>query len=235
MKIAICDDDVEFLDVTGSLIEKWAKEKGLSLTLHRFQNGDSLVRALQKECVDLLFLDIVMPLLNGIEIAKELRNNNYTIPIIFLTSSREFAVDSYEVKALNYLLKPVSEERLFGVLEDFLKVFEKPIQNFIAQTQSGFCKINMAEVNYLEAQNKQVNVYLTNGTCIKIRELFSKCEEIFSQEKGFLKCHRSYIVNLNQVAEFTKTQIATNNNAVIPVSRNRYGVFKEVYLQRMFQ
>ena len=235
MKIAICDDDVIFLDTISSLLEKWAEKKGISLTVYPFQSGDSLLLTLQKEYMDLIFLDIVMPLINGIEIAKELRNINQTTPIIFLSFSKEFAVDSYEVKAFHYLLKPVTEEKLFAVLNDFFKDFEKSHETFIAQTAEGFCKIKIADVVYLEAQNKQVNVYLSNGTVIKIRELFSKCEGAFSINKGFYKSHRSYIVNLNCITQFTKTQITTNTDAVIPVSRNNYADFKEFYLKHMFQ
>ena len=234
MKIAICDDDIQFIDTTCLLLEKWANEHGIPLTLYRLQSGDSLILTLQKECIDLIFLDVVMPMLNGIETARELRNNSPTIPIVFLSSSREFAVDSYELKAFNYLLKPISEDRLFAVLDDFLKMQTKNEDFIIAQTITGFCKINFADVIYLEAQNKHVNVYLTNGSIPKIRESFSKCEELFPKELGFHKCHRSYIVNLNHVREFTKTLIVTDTNDLIPISRNSYTAFKETYLGFMF-
>lgn len=235
MKIAICDDEIEFLDISSSLVEKWAKSHDIKLTLYRFTNGDDLLLSHKTECMDLILLDIVMPLLNGIDAAKELRHNNQMVPIIFLTSSKEFAVESYEVKAFHYLMKPIVEEKLFAVLDDFLRTTEKAKENFTAQTALGFCKIIFHDVNYLEAQNKQVNVYLTNGTVIAIRELFSKCEEIFSPDKGFSKCHRSYIVNLNQVAEFTKNQIRLSNDVTVPISRNKYIEFKETYFNHMFQ
>ena len=149
MKIAICDDDIQFIDTTCLLLEKWANEHGIPLTFYRLQSGDSLILTLQKECIDLIFLDVVMPMLNGIETARELRNNSPTIPIVFLSSSREFAVDSYELKAFNYLLKPISEDRLFAVLDDFLKMQTKNEDFIIAQTITGFCKINFADVIYL--------------------------------------------------------------------------------------
>ncbi len=157
------------------------------------------------------------------------------VPIIFLTSSREFAVDSYEVKAFNYLIKPIDEERFFTILDDFLITVKKPAKTFTAQTSLGFCKINIENVDYLEAQNKQVIVFLSNGVTIAIRELFSKCEEIFSPDKGFFKCHRSYIVNLSRIDQFSKTEIIMNNNVTIPISRNRYVAFKETYFSHMFE
>ncbi len=235
MKIAICDDEIYFIDAICPLLEQWAKERGIKLTLYRFTNGDDLVEAHQKEWMDLIILDVIMPLLNGMDVARELRNMNQTVPIIFLTSSREFAVDSYEVKAFHYLIKPVDRAKLFLVLDDFLKTCNLPKTSFTAKTADGFCRIVIADVDYLEAQNKQVLVHLTNGRTIVIRELFSKCAEVFSPENGFCCCHRSYIVNLNNVEQFSKTEVITTSKAVIPISRSNYIAFKGTYFSHMFE
>lgn len=235
MKIAICDDEVHFIDAICPQVEQWARERGIKLTLYRFTNGEDLIAACRNEKMDLVFLDVIMPLLSGMDAARELRNANQTVPIVFLTSSREFAVDSYEVKALNYLIKPVSPAKLFMALDDFLKTCNQPKSFFTAKTADGFCRITLADVDYLEAQNKQVLVHLINGRTVAIRELFSKCAEFFSPENGFCCCHRSYIVNLNNVERFTKTEVTTVYNAVIPISRSSYATFKETYFNNMFE
>lgn len=234
MKIAICDDERQFLDHVCILLEKWAARHDLRPAIYRFTNGDDLIDSHMNECMDLIILDIIMPLLNGIDTAKELRNNNHAVPIIFLTSSRDFAVDSYEVKAFHYITKPIEDIKLFSVLDDFLKTYHLAKKTFTAQTSIGFYRIVIAEVDYLEAQNKQVIVHLTNGRTIEIRERFSECEKIFSPDNGFCRCHRSYIVNLNNIEQFSKTQISTIHNAVIPISRNSYNLFKETYFHYMF-
>lgn len=235
MKIAICDDEIQFKKDICFLLEKWARERNRELHIYQFDNGDDLLSAQQKECMDLIILDVVMPLVNGIDVARELRSLNQMVPIIFLTSSKEFAVESYEVKAFYYLMKPVMEKKFFSVLDDFVKKMEKPKDFFMARTICGFCKIYVSEVEYLEAQNKQVLIYLIDGKVLEVKELFSKCEEVFSIDKGFFKCHRSYIVNMNRVEQFTKVQVFISNGAVVPISRNRYAAFKEVYFDYMFQ
>lgn len=234
MKIAICDDEKQFIDALCPLLEQWAEKNDIKPTLYRFTNGDDLIDAHRNKCMDLIILDVIMPLLSGIDTARELRNNDPTVPIIFLTSSREFAVDSYDVKAFYYLIKPVDEEKLFCILDDFLETITPSKNLFTAQTNEGFCKIVLDDVDYLEAQNKQVLVYLSNGKTIAIQELFSRCEEIFSLEHGFFRCHRSYIVNLNNVEQFTKSTITTDLKSDIPISRNRYATFKEIYFNHMF-
>ena len=235
MKIAICDDEVQFINTTVALLEKWASKHHVDVTLYRFSNGDDLIRAHHTHCMDLIILDIIMPLLNGMDTAKELRQEHQSVPIIFLTSSHEFAVDSYEVKALNYLMKPVDPEKLFAAMDDFTQTLHREKETFTAQTSSGFCRITLDDVDYLEAQNKLVQVCLSNNTTLEIRELSSHCEEIFSLDKGFFKCHRSYIVNLDHVEQFTKTTIHTKNGTQIPISRNNSAAFKEAYFSYMFR
>ena len=115
-----------------------------------------------------------------------------------------------------------------------MKIFRQPETFFTAKTADGFQRIAIADVDYLEAQNKQVLVHLANDRTIAIRELFSKCAEVFSPENGFCSCHRSYIVNLSNVERFSKTEVTTIHNAVIPISRNSYAAFKGTYFNHMF-
>ena len=122
MNIAICDDEILFTRELSSLLTHWAEKNDFSLTLYPYSNGDDLLTALRTIPVDLIFLDIIMPLLNGIDTAREIRSMGLTVPVIFLTSSREFALDSYDVKAFHYLLKPVNTLKLFSVMDDFLEM-----------------------------------------------------------------------------------------------------------------
>lgn len=234
MKIAVCDDEILFLDEICSLLEVWGKERGISLSLYRFTNGDDLIDIHRSEWMDLIILDVIMPLLSGMDTARELRNTNQAVPIIFLTSSREFAVDSYEVKAWNYLIKPIDRAHLFLTLDEFLITYRSTTKFFTAKTVDGFCRIAIPDVDYLEAQNKQVLIHLSNGRMITARELFSKCAEVFTPENGFCCCHRSYIVNLTNVERFSKTELTTIYHGVIPISRNSYTAFKETYFNHMF-
>lgn len=235
VKIAVCDDEFQFLDAFCPLIEQWTKNHDIPLTLYKFTNGDDLITAHNSECMDLIILDVIMSPLNGMDTARELRRNDHLVPLIFLSSSSEFAVDSYEVKAFYYLIKPVDSEKLFPILDEFLRTCQRLKSVYIAPTADGFCKIAIADVEYLEAQNKRVLVCLSDGRRIEIRELFSKCEEVFSPKNGFCRCHRSYIVNLNYMNQFSKTWILTRHNFKIPISRNGYTAFKEAYFQNMFR
>lgn len=184
IKIAICDDETAFLTELSAMLRSWAASRELVLQLFPFTNGDKLIAACEESPADLVILDIMMPFPGGMDTAKALRQKESHVPLIFLTSSPEFALESYEVRAFWYLLKPVSEERLFSVLE--------------------------------------------------IKEPFHRCEEFFTPEKGFYKCHRSYLVALNCVETFSKAELRTKSGARIPISRDNGVAFKDAYFAYMF-
>ena len=235
MKIGICDDEACFIERTRDLLEQWGQQNNIAMTVLQFSNGDDLIQAQQTVCMDLILLDVIMPLLNGMDTARELRAKNQKVPIIFLTSSRDFAVDSYDVRAFHYLIKPVADSAFFKVMDDFYASLDKKKETFFARIAGGGCNITLEDAELLEAQNKEVVVYLSNGTQIEIRELFSECADIFTPDKGFFRCHRSYIVNMRYIEQFTKTQIITKSGIAIPVSRSNYVAFKETYFAYMFE
>lgn len=144
-------------------------------------------------------------------------------------------MDSYKVDAFWYLVKPVDETLLYTVLDKFHRTFHEKKEMVVLRTQTGYCKISTMDVDYLEAQNKHVIAYLSNGSSILLTEKFFSCEQHFSLKKGFCKCHRSYIVNLRQIKEFDKIRVVLNAGTMIPISRNSYQIFKENYFSYMFQ
>ena len=139
------------------------------------------------------------------------------------------------MKALNYLMKPVDPEKLFAAMDDFTQTLHREKETFTAQTSSGFCRITLDDVDYLEAQNKLVQVCLSNNTTLEIRELFSHCEEIFSLDKGFFKCHRSYLVYMPNVDRFGTTELRMKSGSSIPIARGYGKAFKEAYFSMMFR
>ena len=234
VKIAICDDETEFLDLLSDSLDSWCRAHQLTLQLYRFTNGDELISAHRAYGMDLILLDMIMPLLSGMDTARELRQHDPHVPIIFLTSSPEFALESYEVRTFWYLLKPLDEVRFNAVLDSWYEVHKASMAHFAARTDSGYQSIYFQDVEYLEAQNKNVLVTLKDGSVISIKEPFHQCETIFTVEKGFYKCHRSCIAALSCVEKFGKTSLFTKSGAQIPISRDNYANFKDVYFSYMF-
>ena len=188
-----------------------------------------------EEHVDIILLDIIMPLLNGMDVAREIRESDRNTKIVFLTSSSEFAIESYDVKASGYILKPVSYEKLCAVLNDCVEsVNEKP-DSITIRTASGYQNIYLHQIECVEAQNKKVVFTLGNGSIHEAYGTLSSFEKILDCEKGFFKCHRSYLVYLPNVDHFSMTEIITKSGRSIPIARGYGKAFKEAYFAFVFR
>ena len=146
IKIAVCDDSPECVQNTNLMIEKWVKENNIIAEILCFDNGDALINKSLKYKFDIVFLDIVMPLLNGMDTARELRNHDKATKIVFLTSSPEFALESYSVKASDYCLKPVTYEKIHEVLDDCAKDINEEPKNLTIKSMSEFKKIYLHDI-----------------------------------------------------------------------------------------
>lgn len=235
MRIAICDDDPVFLENTRQLVSLWGEQSGLPVKTETFENGDSLLDYCGREKTDIILLDIIMPLLNGMDTAREIREFDSNVKILFLTSSPEFAVESYDVKASGYLLKPVMYGRLADVLNDCLQSIQKEPDTIILRTSLGYQSIHTHNVECLEAQNKKVVFTLSDGSRRDSLDTLSYYAQKLTCEKGFFKCHRSYIVYIPAVSHFTAVEIETNTGMRIPIARGLGKAFQEAYFAYMFK
>ena len=176
-----------------------------------------------------------MPLLNGMDTARELRKTDKAARIVFLTSSPEFALESYEVKAQGYILKPVTDEKLREALEDCMAAVRKDPKNLLLKTPFGHQRLYLHNIEYAEAQNKRVVFFLKDGSTVETAEPLYSFEDKLTLENGFFKCHRSYFVYMPSVESFDSTQIITDTKRTIPIARGYAKAFKEAYFTFMFE
>lgn len=235
LKIAVCDDNKEFLKNAVELIQKWSDLSEIPIKTYAFNNGDELIEKADYNGFDIIFLDIIMPLINGMDTAKELRQRNNTTKIIFLTSSPEFALESYEVRAKDYLLKPVTFEKIKKVLDECSVEFKKEPESIIVKTTFGYQKLYFHDIEYAEAQNKKVLFYLKTGKTVESTEPLYSFEDKLTNFNGFFKCHRSYLIYLPNIDHFSTTEITTKSGRNIPIARGYAKAFKEAYFSLMFR
>ncbi|MGM9602209.1 MAG: LytR/AlgR family response regulator transcription factor [Faecousia sp.] len=235
IRIAVCDDSPEFLQRAVDMVERWSEQRGIPVEIYRFDNGDALLAQNAVAHMDIIFLDIIMPLQNGIDTAKELRRSDNAVKIIFLTSSPEFALESYEVKARGYLLKPVTYEKIKETLDECSRDFEKERKNILLKTPFGYQKLYFHDIEYAEAQNKKVVFYLRTGKIVEAVQPLHALEDRISENDGFFKCHRSYLVYMPNVDHFSMTEIITKSGRSIPIARGYGKAFKEAYFALLFR
>ncbi len=231
--IAICDDSKQERQILAALFKRYQELHATPLQIHIFQNGFSLLDAIdQGKRFDITILDILMPGENGIEIARNIRASGTDTEIIFLTSSPEYAVDSYEVKAQNYLLKPVTEEKFFASIDSILaELDEKDTASFIIYTtEKQYSRIRVSSLVYGEVTHRTITLHLADQTMISAIMPFTEFLDILKAYPDFIYPHRSYAVNMHYIQYVTKSDIILTDGQKIPLSRNNYTKISEQFL-----
>jgi len=195
MKVALCDDEGVQVATFLQLIDEYRTPDGMRISVDVYHNAFDLLEGIKKKEYEALLLDIIMPGFNGLEIAKEIRNDNIDIPIVFLTNSPEFAVESYKVRAFDYIIKPVPKAVFFDTLDRIFVQYRFTGSNHITiKTTKGIQTIPAEQIVCVEISNRIISFQLLDGSTMQIRGKLSDYEEKLLSFPGFLKVHRSYIV-----------------------------------------
>lgn len=234
LRLAICDDDPQSLALISEMLEHWPSLP-TEHTIFCISNGDDLLRAHEASPFDVILLDIVMPLLNGIEAAREIRSRDKLCKIVFLTSSPEYALESYSVKANNYLLKPVDRQALFLCLDELLGELHHHTRTMVVRGINATHRVELACIEYVEAQNKHTLLTLSDGRKLLSTAPLYTFEETLALTDGFFKCHRSYIVNIHQIDTYTSNEITMRSGLRIPISRTYRNEFEHAFFSVIFQ
>ena len=206
MRIAICDDECIYREQVEMIISEYAKshtEYDISYSV--FEWGEDVIEASQKNAgFDIYVLDIVMPQMNGIELGKQLRESGYNGKIVYLTSSEEFAIESYRVKAFNYILKPIIKENLCSCLDEICPVIAKDSEKYlVVKTKESSVKLSFDNIMYAELSRRTIVYHLVNGKevqSVTIRTTFSQATEELLSDKRFVMCGSSAVVNLQHIS-----------------------------------
>lgn len=207
MNIAICDDEASCLEAVIENTKKYAElRESKNITFESFSHPEDLIAACKKNGgYDIYILDIVMPDVNGIQIGEKIRSEGYDGKIIYITSSEDYSLDAFRVKAFDYLLKPVSEETFFKTLDEVTEqIFEKKDKYLIVKSKDRSTKIFYDSIMYAELTKRAVRYYLSRGKTIEsvtLRTTFTDAMSELLSDKRFYLCSQSMLVNLDHITE----------------------------------
>lgn len=237
IKVAICDDDIGELNKMQGLLDRYCTERGWEIAHTVFHSPVELLAVIEGGIrFDVLFLDILMPGQNGIEAAAEVRNYDTNVKIIFLTTSPEFAVQSYAVRAYFYQLKPLRAEAFFRVMDVVLEECRQERERcLILRCQGVITRMEPERLEFCEVIHRTLLFHLSSG---KVLESIGSLDEIGRQLApygGFLRIHRSYIVNLDYVQNISYRGVTMTSLAKIPIPRGKYNEIKDTFLAYAFR
>lgn len=240
MKVVICDDDLNQLAVIKAEMEQYSiKHTEQAYIIECFDNPFELLQRSEKiGGYDILLLDICMPGILGTDIAKEIRNKKEKSEIIFLTTSTDYAVEAFELKAAHYLVKPFTKEQFAEALDRAMEKFKsKQIKNINIKMRNGDLRfVELSEIMYIESFRHTQCVYLKSGERIEARESLSKLSSIFDEaSKGQFICpYKGFIINQKCIRGINTDNIILKNGEKIPIVRRNFAAIKQQYFSFMF-
>lgn len=226
LHIAVCDDEEQAGRQVCALVSQVLLQKNMDASLSLFQSPQALMDSMAATRYDLFLLDILMGNQNGIALAQALRARGSQAKLIFITSSRDFAYESYRVRADDYLLKPITAEALAEALERLLK-----FRDLLAlkTLNGGVHPIPRDEIAWAEVRDHTVQIH-TAAEVVSVRGTLDEIARMLPQ-KDFIRCQRSYLVNLDFVAEVDARSVRLLDGTRIPISRSLARTVKEAVIQ----
>ncbi len=232
VQIAICDDSIDELSHLVQLLNQYRTSKHLNCEYAAFQNGFELISALERgRRFDLYCLDIIMPAFLGIDVAREIRTFDKSAPIVFFTSSADFALASYSVNAINYVLKPVSKEKFFITFDQVLERMKIEQEDaIVVKSDDGIQRILLSNLVFVEVMGRSVFYHLVSGKVIASIESFASVCDVLLKFRYFVKTHRSYVVNLRYVDTIDAKRVTLQTLSSVPIAQGKSREIKEKYL-----
>ena len=238
MRISVCDDNLLELENTKKIISNYYQGIQVNVDIVCFDNPINLIKLINlpnSEGFDMYFLDVIMQI-NGIDAAKKIREVASDAVIIFTTTSKEYAVDAFSVKAYHYLIKPLDVKTVFNLLDDLSLTFNyrtKNTFNFKTST-SNILTLEINQVCFIENVDRRILIHLTTGESISSTSLRGKFNEAipFKYENySFIQCHASFIVNMNHVSAIEDGNFIMKNGYVVPIAKRNFSNIKKEYIK----
>lgn len=237
--IAICDDEITELDKTEKILGVYEQRRSeVEFMIERFENADELLYRVEdgNYAPDLIFLDIFMPGNEdssdsvGMEAAKRLRDMGSRAKLIFLTTSKEYALEAFDVEASRYLLKPITQERMFDILDRLIESEEEQRRRYILLKVEGrFVRIAINDIVYCEAQGKRQCLHFANGEKCQQRMTMTEVYKLLSPYREFVRVGVAFIVNLEYIESLNAQDICLTGGEKIYLPRGAYKGLREQY------
>ena len=226
-KIAICDDSQADTEYLTTLVKGWAKDR--TAIIKTFPSAEAfLFNYAEEKDFDILLLDIEMGKMDGVTMAKAIRQDNESVQIVFITGYSEYIADGYDVAALHYLIKPVKTEQLLSVLDRAVERLKKNEKELLLKTADETVVMPVREIRYLDVQQNYVTVH--GKTDVTVKRTLGEFEK--ELDERFFRLGRSYIVNLTCVRRISKTEVILTDGSAIPLPRGQYDALNRAIIAR---
>ncbi|MCR5756037.1 MAG: LytTR family DNA-binding domain-containing protein [Acetatifactor sp.] len=233
MKIAYCEDEPAQAILMQKRIEAWAEKNRIACTVDLYQSAEEFLFRSEKFQYDVLLLDIAMNRMDGMELARRIREYDREARLVFLTSDSSRVFEGYEVNAFRYLMKPVDEKKLIAVLDQLEEQLHRTSDDSVILRVDGEnIRVECSGVTYLEVCGHYVQIHMSNGERVEQKDSFSHVLSLFNERAEWLvTTHRSFAVNPNAVKQVGRTECTLMDDTRIPVSRAAYKHLTDAFIK----
>ncbi len=229
LNITICDDEHSQIEYLSTFVREWADERGVAVRISDYESAESFLFAYgDDKTTDVLLLDIQMKKIDGIALARKIRQDNNTVQIVFITGYTEYISEGYEVEALHYLIKPVSKQKLYNVLDRAAEKLKRNERGLILETADGVVRIPLHEIRFIEVRHNYITIHSKNDITVKMT--LSEIEK--ELDDRFFRTNRSFIVNLSYLHKTTKTDVVLTDGTNVPLSKRLYEAVNRAFINQ---
>lgn len=228
--VAICDEMEKHRKYLEVLIREYFQTLAYDIHIINCASGEQLINyyIYEKAGIDIIFIDVYLGKDNGIEVAKKVREFDGLVKIIFATTSKEHALESFCVFPFSYLIKPVNKHMIFKVLDQAILVIDKERQkSIVIKLDNEIHTIFYKDIKHIESFGKKINIYTPKG----VISFNSKLDEVEAKinDKRFLRCHKSFLVNMDYILSVEEYSFILQDNSEVPIKQREFSNMKKIY------
>lgn len=224
IRVAFCDDEAKILEDLSAKIIKEFKKLNCEIDLYTTENSIDLLEYLKTSPVDILFLDIDMPTISGMDIAETLLNSEVKTLLVFVTGQDALVYKSFKYHPFGFIRKTYFDEEITGVVKGLVEEIQKSSDTFLFKTNDGLNRIKLKDILYFESESNYLNLHTAN-TVYKFRSTISATEKELSA-KGFIRTHKGFLVNQTHIFSVKSENIVLSNSVVLPIGRTNRELIK---------
>lgn len=234
LRIAICDDDKELCIQLKSMLDEISENIGEIFEISVFCTGEELCDSLMSgNRFNLIFLDIELCEINGVEVGRKIREelNDEITQIVYISAKESYAMELFDIRPLNFLVKPIKSEKIESVLKTARKVLGSSNQYYEYKVGNVNFNVLISDILYFESNGRKVKIVLKNDDATEYYGKLSEVEEKI-KNSDFFFIHKSYLINYNHVIEYTYEYVKMSNNEILGISQNNRKAVREKLLQK---
>ncbi|MCR5374539.1 MAG: LytTR family DNA-binding domain-containing protein [Lachnospiraceae bacterium] len=231
MRICCVEDEIAQGELLKKRILAWGESNNIQVNMDIYKSANEYLFNADKCAYDLIFLDIRMDDINGMELARQIREKDKDVLLVFVTSERGFVFEGYEVNAYRYIIKPISDEKLADVLEYAKNNAVRDEGSIVLKVDNETIRIMRNDIAYIEVKGHYVDIH-TMSDIITHKTSFEDIMELLNENSVFfIKTHRSYAVNIDKILKIGRTEVTLITKETVPVSKSMYQPVNKAFIK----